>query len=253
MLRTVGTGGPCAPSGVLRPRKSPGTSRWMYPVPAPPGAANTVQTGRGTCAPCPCLRGGAPSTAYCAHARPTAQHTPRAPQANNLAPVRGVGACSIQYSSLSTGSPSHRFLGQPLLILQVTTLPAAHLALFLLLCLPARFLDPFRLSTLDSRLFLFSKTQIQIRQTKSPARRLSASRSTETCNLQSIAQPNRSLASPLSANLPSHQKRIAGSSVELRTTDEEIRPLHHTHHAIYVALSSPQPQTTFFPRHFPRR
>lgn len=155
MLRTVGTGGPCAPSGVLRPRKSPGTSRWMYPVPAPPGAANTVQTGRGTCAPCPCLRGGAPSTAYCAHARPTAQHTPRAPQANNLAPVRGVGACSIQYSSLSTGSPSHRFLGQPLLILQVTTLPAAHLALFLLLCLPARFLDPFdsRLLTLDSSFF----------------------------------------------------------------------------------------------------
>ncbi|PTB45868.1 hypothetical protein M441DRAFT_452220 [Trichoderma asperellum CBS 433.97] len=34
---------------------------------------------------------------YCAHARPTAQHPP---QANNLAPAGGVGACSIQYSSI---------------------------------------------------------------------------------------------------------------------------------------------------------
>lgn len=126
--------------------------------------------------------------------------------------------------------------GWPLLILQATTLPAACLALFLLLCLRARF------SELSRLLILF---QYADSSDKLSRRRLSASRSTE---LQ--PSPNRSPASPLSANLPSHQKRIAGSSIELRTTDERSDRCT-THTTPLTSLSVLHSlKRTFFPRHF---
>lgn len=41
----------------------------------PPGAANTVQAGRGTCAPCPCFRGGAPKHVLCPRPPNSAAHS----------------------------------------------------------------------------------------------------------------------------------------------------------------------------------